>query len=89
MKINTKYQIGEGVYVFNDNKLQKMNIKGIYANVFTIYPKDGPQLKTEINYQLTKTGPTGKPDTSMEGSVEEGLVYDSVENAKDNVVVEE
>ena len=89
MKINTKYQIGEGVYVFNDNKLQKMNIKGIYAHLFTIYPKDGPQLKTEINYQLTKTGPTGKPDTSMEGSVEEGLVYDSVENAKDNVVVEE
>ena len=79
MKINTKYQIGDGVYVFNDNKLQKMEIKGIYANVFTIYPKDGPQLKTEINYQLT----------NMEGSVEEGLVYDSVENAKDNVVVEE
>jgi len=79
MKINTKYQIGDGVYVFNDNKLQKMEIKGIYANIFTIYPKDGPQLKTEINYQLT----------NMEGSVEEELVYDSVENAKDNVVVEE
>jgi hypothetical protein len=79
MKINTKYQIGDGVYVFNDNKLQKMEVKGIYTNVFTVYPKDGPQLKTEINYQLT----------NMEGSVEEELVYDSVENAKDNVVVEE
>jgi|TARA_R110000744_G_scaffold169175_4_gene287032 hypothetical protein len=88
MKINTKYQIGEGVYVFNDNKLQKMEIKGIYVNVFTIYPKDGPQLKTEINYQLTNLQDFA-PNSDMEGSVEEGLVYDSVENAKDNVVVEE
>tara|TARA_R110000787_G_scaffold202873_3_gene313477 strand:+ start:357 stop:623 length:267 start_codon:yes stop_codon:yes gene_type:complete len=87
MKINTKYQIGEGVYVFNDNKLQKMEIKGIYVNVFTIYPKDGPQLKTEINYQLTNLQDFA-PNSDMEGSVEEGLVYDSVENAKDNVVVE-
>ena len=83
MKINTKYQIGEGVYVFNDNKLQKMEIKGIYVNVFTIYPKDGPQLKTEINYQLTNLQDFA-PNSDMEGSV-----YDSVENAKDNVVVEE
>ena len=82
MKINTKYQIGEGVYVFNDNKLQKMEIKGIYVNVFTIYPKDGPQLKTEINYQLTNLQDFA-PNSDMEGSV-----YDSVENAKDNVVVE-
>jgi|TARA_R110000824_G_scaffold87610_3_gene215935 hypothetical protein len=88
MKINTKYQIGDGVYVFNDNKLQKMEIKGIYVNVFTIYPKDGPQLKTEINYQLTNLQDFA-PNSDMEGSVEEGLVYDSVENAKDNVVVEE
>jgi hypothetical protein len=78
MKINTKYQIGDSVYVFNENKLQKMAIKGIYAHVFTIYPKDEPQVKTEINYQLN----------NMEGSVEESLVYNSVEDAKDNVVVE-
>ncbi len=78
MKINTKYQIGDSVYVFNENKLQRMDIKGIYANVFTIYPKDGPQVKTEINYQLT----------DVEGSVEEGLVYNSVEDAKDNVIIE-
>ena len=88
MKINTKYQIGEGVYVFNDNKLQKMEIKGIYVNVFTIYPKDGPQLKTEINYQLTNLQDFA-PNSDMEGSVEEGLVYDSVENAKENVIVVE
>ena len=65
-----------------------MEIKGIYVNVFTIYPKDGPQLKTEINYQLTNLQDFA-PNSDMEGSVEEGLVYDSVENAKDNVVVEE
>ena len=79
MKINTKYQVGDSVYVFNENKLQRMDIKGIYAHIFTVYPKDGPQVKTEINYQLT----------DMEGSVEEGLVYNSVEDAKDNVVIEE
>ena len=89
MKINTRYQIGDEVYVFLENKLQKIKIKSIYANVFTIYPKDGPQLKTEINYQLTKTGPTGKPATSMEGSVEESLLYNSVEDAKENVIVVE
>ena len=55
-----------------------MAIKGIYAHVFTIYPKDEPQVKTEINYQLN----------NMEVSVEESLVYNSVEDAKDNVVVE-
>ena len=47
MTIKTKYQIGDGVYVFNDNKLQKMEVKGIYVHVFTVYPKDEPQLKTD------------------------------------------
>ena len=88
MKINTKYQIGDGVYVFNDNKLQKMEVKGIYVQVFTIYPKDEAQLKTEINYELTNLQDF-IPNSNMEGSVEEGLVYNSVEDAKDNVVVEE
>ena len=88
MKINTKYQIGDGVYVFNDNKLQKMEVKGIYVQVFTVYPKDKAQLKTEINYELTNLQDF-IPNANMEGSVEEGLVYNSVEDAKDNVVVEE
>jgi hypothetical protein len=79
MEIKTKYKIGDSVYVFNENKLQRMDIKGIYAHSFTVYPKDGPQIKTEINYQLT----------DMEGSVEESLVYNSVDDAKDNVIVEE
>ena len=87
MKINTKYQIGDGVYVFNDNKLQKMEVKGIYVQVFTVYPKDEAQLKTEINYELTNLQDF-IPNANMEGSVEEGLVYNSVEDAKDNVVVE-
>tara|TARA_R100000664_G_C2736923_1_gene126196 strand:+ start:407 stop:646 length:240 start_codon:yes stop_codon:yes gene_type:complete len=78
MKINTKYQIGDQVYVFNENKLQKTEIKGIYANVYTIYPTKEPKLKTEVNYQLG----------NIDGSVEEALVYNSVEDAKNNVVVE-
>jgi|TARA_R100000908_G_C3629809_1_gene71217 hypothetical protein len=78
MKINTKYKIGDEVYVFNENKLQKTEIRGIYANVFTIYPTTEPQMKTEINYDLKL----------IEGSVEEDLVYNSVQEAKDNVVVE-
>jgi len=78
MKINTKYQIGDVVYVFNENKLQKTEIRGIYASVYTVYPTTEPQMKTVINYDLKL----------IEGSIEEDLVYDSVEDAKENVVVE-
>ena len=37
MKINTRYQIGDEVYVFLENKLQKIKIKSIYAHSFTVY----------------------------------------------------
>jgi|TARA_R110002020_G_scaffold66432_1_gene174585 hypothetical protein len=78
MEIKTKYKIGDAVYVFNENKLQKTEIKGIYVSVYTIYPTTEPQLKTVINYDLTL----------IEGSIEEDLVYHSVEDAKENVVIE-
>jgi|TARA_R110000787_G_scaffold276629_1_gene385594 hypothetical protein len=79
MKINTRYQIGDDVYVFLENKLQKIKIKSIYANSFTVYRGDGGTIKTETNYELE-----GK-----EGSVEESLLYNSVKEAKENVIVVE
>lgn len=51
IEIQTKYNIGDEVFIINDNNIYKVKILTIYIKCQTISKESDNAIKAEINYQ--------------------------------------